>query len=133
MISPAARALIESGRLAHMVTVNPDGSPQVSCVWVGMDGDEPDREDVVATVRSPDVCRTDFGANDRPSGSRVARRTIELPERAYARCSATSSSTCATRRSSPRRLAPALMCIRQPGLSEATTVQPVFAIASSFH
>ncbi len=25
------------------------------------------------------------------------------------------------------------MCIRQPGLSEATTVQPVFAIASSFH
>jgi PPOX class probable F420-dependent enzyme len=32
--------VVESGRLAHMVTMNPDGSPQVSCVWVGMDGDE---------------------------------------------------------------------------------------------
>ncbi len=40
MISPEARAVIESGRLAHMVTVNPDGSPQVSCVWVGVDGDD---------------------------------------------------------------------------------------------
>jgi PPOX class probable F420-dependent enzyme len=35
-----ARELLESGRLAHMVTLNPDGSPQVSVVWVGMDGDE---------------------------------------------------------------------------------------------
>jgi PPOX class probable F420-dependent enzyme len=23
-----------------MVTVNPDGTPQVTCVWVGLDGDE---------------------------------------------------------------------------------------------
>jgi PPOX class probable F420-dependent enzyme len=23
-----------------MVTLNPDGSPQVSCIWVGLDGDE---------------------------------------------------------------------------------------------
>ena len=36
----SARAMIESGRLAHLVTLNPDGSPQVSCVWVGLDGDE---------------------------------------------------------------------------------------------
>jgi PPOX class probable F420-dependent enzyme len=35
-----ARELIESDRLAHMVTLNPDGSPQVTCVWVGLDGDE---------------------------------------------------------------------------------------------
>ncbi|MFN8506921.1 MAG: PPOX class F420-dependent oxidoreductase [Dehalococcoidia bacterium] len=34
------RAVIESGRLAHMVTVNRDGSPQVTCVWVGIEGDE---------------------------------------------------------------------------------------------
>jgi PPOX class probable F420-dependent enzyme len=39
-IHPEARKLIESDRLAHMVTLNPDGSPQVSCVWVGLDGDE---------------------------------------------------------------------------------------------
>jgi PPOX class probable F420-dependent enzyme len=34
------RELIESGALAHMVTLNSDGSPQVTCVWVGLDGDE---------------------------------------------------------------------------------------------
>jgi PPOX class probable F420-dependent enzyme len=39
-IHPEAVKLIESDRLAHMVTLNPDGSPQVSCVWVGLDGDE---------------------------------------------------------------------------------------------
>jgi PPOX class probable F420-dependent enzyme len=32
--------LIASGRLGHLVTLNPDGSPQVSCVWVGIEGDE---------------------------------------------------------------------------------------------
>lgn len=35
-----ARELIESGALAHLVTLNSDGSPQVSCIWVGLDGDE---------------------------------------------------------------------------------------------
>jgi len=32
--------VLESDRLAHLVTLNPDGSPQVSCVWVGLEGDE---------------------------------------------------------------------------------------------
>jgi PPOX class probable F420-dependent enzyme len=36
----SAKQLIESGALAHMVTLNSDGSPQVTCVWVGLDGDE---------------------------------------------------------------------------------------------
>lgn len=36
----SARTLVESGRLAHCVTINPDGGPQVSAVWVGLDGDE---------------------------------------------------------------------------------------------
>jgi PPOX class probable F420-dependent enzyme len=35
-----ARALIESGALAHLVTLNADGTPQVTCIWVGLDGDE---------------------------------------------------------------------------------------------
>ena len=35
-----ARALLESDALAHLVTLNGDGSPQVSIVWVGLDGDE---------------------------------------------------------------------------------------------
>jgi PPOX class probable F420-dependent enzyme len=36
----SARAVIESAALAHLVTLNRDGSPQVSCVWVGLEGDE---------------------------------------------------------------------------------------------
>jgi PPOX class probable F420-dependent enzyme len=36
----SARQLIESSALAHLVTLNSDGSPQVSCVWMGLDGDE---------------------------------------------------------------------------------------------
>jgi PPOX class probable F420-dependent enzyme len=40
MLNDAARELIESGRLAHVVTLNHDGSPQVSCVWVGLDGED---------------------------------------------------------------------------------------------
>jgi len=36
----SARAIVESGALAHLVTLNPDGSPQVTCIWVALDGDE---------------------------------------------------------------------------------------------
>jgi PPOX class probable F420-dependent enzyme len=39
-IPPEARAVLESDALAHFVTLNPDGSPQVTCIWVGLDGDE---------------------------------------------------------------------------------------------
>ena len=39
-IPEAVRAVIEAPRLAHLVTLNADGSPQVTCVWVGLDGDE---------------------------------------------------------------------------------------------
>ena len=39
-IPETARAVIESGRLAHVVTVNRDGSPHVTIVWVGLDSDE---------------------------------------------------------------------------------------------
>ena len=34
------RELIESGTPAHLVTINPDGSPQVTVVWIGLDGDD---------------------------------------------------------------------------------------------
>jgi len=39
-IPASACEVIESGRLAHLVTVNADGSPHVTIVWVGLDGDE---------------------------------------------------------------------------------------------
>lgn len=39
-LSPELRAVIESGPLVHLTTINADGSPQVSVVWIGFDGDE---------------------------------------------------------------------------------------------
>jgi PPOX class probable F420-dependent enzyme len=36
----SARALLESGALGHLVTLEPDGRPQVSIVWVGLDHDD---------------------------------------------------------------------------------------------
>jgi PPOX class probable F420-dependent enzyme len=39
-IHPELRGLIESAPLGHVVTINPDGSPQVSVVWIALDGDD---------------------------------------------------------------------------------------------
>ena len=40
VLNAAARELLESHALVHLVTLNRDGSPQVSIVWAGLDGDE---------------------------------------------------------------------------------------------
>ena len=40
ILTAEARALLDSDALVHLVTLNRDGSPQVSCVWAGLDGDE---------------------------------------------------------------------------------------------
>jgi PPOX class probable F420-dependent enzyme len=39
-IPESARGVLESNALGHLVTINADGSPQVSVIWVGLDGDE---------------------------------------------------------------------------------------------
>lgn len=39
-IPASARAVLESDALAHLVTMQPDGRPQVTIVWAGLDGDE---------------------------------------------------------------------------------------------
>jgi PPOX class probable F420-dependent enzyme len=36
----AARTALTVGNLAHLVTLNADGSPQVTMVWVGLEEDE---------------------------------------------------------------------------------------------
>ncbi len=36
----SARRLLEGPALAHLVTLEPDGRPQISLVWVGLEGDE---------------------------------------------------------------------------------------------
>jgi PPOX class probable F420-dependent enzyme len=40
VLPESARGVLESDGLAHLVTVNPDGSPQVSIVWIGLEGDD---------------------------------------------------------------------------------------------
>lgn len=39
-IGEEVRTALEAGRLGHLVTVNPDGSPQVSIVWIGVEDEE---------------------------------------------------------------------------------------------
>jgi len=34
------RDLITSGPMAHLATINADGSPQVTVIWIGLDGDQ---------------------------------------------------------------------------------------------
>lgn len=38
-LSDAARALLDGANIAHLATLQPDGSPKVEPVWVGRDGD----------------------------------------------------------------------------------------------
>ena len=40
VLNDNVRKALTSGNLAHLVTLNPDGSPHISIVWVGLEGDE---------------------------------------------------------------------------------------------
>lgn len=40
ILTDAVRKALTAGRLGHLTTVNPDGSPQVSVMWIGMEGDD---------------------------------------------------------------------------------------------
>lgn len=39
-LTDAIRAFIETGPIAHVVTLGADGAPQVSLAWVGLEGEE---------------------------------------------------------------------------------------------
>ena len=74
-LTNAARALIESGSLAHLVTLNRDGSPQVTCIWVGLEGDEvvsghlrSDQRKLENVRRDPRVALSIEGTEIQPPG-----------------------------------------------------------------
>ncbi len=74
-LSAAARGIIESGRVAHLVTLNRDGSPQISCVWVGLENGEivsghlSDRQQKLRNVRrDPRVSLSIEGTELQPPG-----------------------------------------------------------------
>jgi PPOX class probable F420-dependent enzyme len=88
-LHPQARKLLESDRLAHFVTLNPDGSPQVSCIWVGLDGDEivsghlPRNQKVKNVERNPRVAISIEGEGLSESGLReylVVRGSARVEE-----------------------------------------------------
>ena len=70
----SACALIESGALAHLVTLNSDGSPQVSCVWVGLEDGEivsghlGARQKLRNVLRDPRVALSIEGTEIQPPG-----------------------------------------------------------------
>lgn len=39
-LNPFTREALTTGHLAHLVTLGADGSPQVTLLWVGLEGDE---------------------------------------------------------------------------------------------
>ena len=85
----SAKALIRSGALGHLVTINPDGAPQVTCVWVAVDGDElltahlnPHLRKLENVRRDPRVAISFEGTKIHPPGLREylvirGRATIE--------------------------------------------------------
>lgn len=76
ILSPEAHALLESDALVHLVTLNRDGSPQVSCVWAGLDGDDivsghlDQRQKLRNVRRDPRVVLSVEGPGSNPMGLR---------------------------------------------------------------
>ena len=70
-MDPALRDLVATGPLCHLTTLNPDGSPQVTVVWVGADGEDlvtahlPHNQKVRNMERDPRVVLS-FLAPDEP-------------------------------------------------------------------
>jgi PPOX class probable F420-dependent enzyme len=74
-IPESTRDLLESDALAHLATINPDGSPQVTCIWVGLDGEEivsahlrPDQRKLQNVRRDPRVTLSLEGREVQPPG-----------------------------------------------------------------
>jgi PPOX class probable F420-dependent enzyme len=73
----SAKQLIRSGALGHLVTRDPDGGPQVTCVWVAVDGDElltahlnPAQRKLANVRRDARVALSFEGSEIRPPGLR---------------------------------------------------------------
>ena len=70
-----AKAIIRSGALGHLVTIGEDGTPQVTCVWVGIDGDDlltahlnPQQKKLDNIRRDPRVVLSFEGSEIQPPG-----------------------------------------------------------------
>ena len=73
----SAKDVIRGGALGHLVTIGRDGRPQVTCVWVGVDGDDlvtahlnPAQRKLENVRRDPRVAVSFEGSEIRPPGLR---------------------------------------------------------------
>ena len=73
----SAKELIRGGALGHLVTIDRDGSPQVTCVWVAVDGDDlltahlnPRQRKLENVRRDPRVAVSFEGTTIHPPGLR---------------------------------------------------------------
>jgi PPOX class probable F420-dependent enzyme len=85
----SAKELIRSGALGHLVTIGREGRPQVTCVWVAVEGDDlltahlnPGLQKLENIRRDPRVTVSFEGSEIRPPGLREyvvvhGRATIE--------------------------------------------------------
>jgi PPOX class probable F420-dependent enzyme len=85
----SAKEVIRAGALGHLVTSSPGGNPQVTCVWVAVDGDDlltahlnPRIRKLQNVRRDPRVAVSFEGTKIRPPGLREylvvhGRATIE--------------------------------------------------------
>ena len=85
----SAKELIRGGALGHLVTIGSSGAPQVTCVWVAVEGDElltahlnPRLKKLENVRRDPRVAISFEGTNLHPPGLREyfvvhGRATIE--------------------------------------------------------
>jgi len=73
-LTDGVRRALTAGRLDHLATINPDGSPQVSVVWIGLDGDDivighlPGGQKVKNIARDPRVALTVEAEGANPVG-----------------------------------------------------------------
>ena len=81
----ATRQLIDGANFATLATLNPDGSPQTSVIWVGLDGDTvvfsstTTRRKIRNIVRDPRVSLTLFDIAN-PYETVEIRGTVELAD-----------------------------------------------------
>jgi PPOX class probable F420-dependent enzyme len=73
----SAKELIRGGALGHLVTIGRDGAPQVTCVWIAVDGDDllsghlnPHQRKLENVRADPRVAVTFEGHEMRPPGLR---------------------------------------------------------------
>jgi PPOX class probable F420-dependent enzyme len=87
----SAKELIGSGALGHLATIEPSGAPQVTCVWVAVEGDDlltahlnPHLRKLENVRRDPRVVVSFEGTEIRPPGLQdylVVHGTATIEER----------------------------------------------------